>query len=649
MAACAGNGTKENRRTICVALLLVVVTAAAYSGIFKNDFVYYDDDVYVMMNTHVRQGLSWDNVRWAFTTFYASNWHPLTWLSHMLDVQLFGLNPAGHHFTNLLFHILAALLLFGFLRYATGKLWTGTFVAALFALHPAHVESVAWIAERKNVLSAMFWFATIWAYAYYARRPGSGRYAIVVILFALGLMAKPMLVTLPLVLLLLDWWPLKRLEMNARSFGKLAAEKLPLLVLAAASAIITVAAQQEAIASFEKLGLMTRTANAVVSYCIYIGQFFRPAGLAAFYPYPRQPLLIEAMAGTALLIAITATVFCAGKQKKYLTMGWLWYLITLMPVIGIIQVGLQAHADRYTYIPFIGIFIMISWGLETIADRLHNGGKLLVKIAAVAVVLAMAGKTAQQVGYWKSDFTLFSHAVTVTKRNYLAYNNLGFLFDRTGRMDDADTQYRKALEINPNYADAHNNLGVLLAKTGRTDEAIAQYRQALEINPNYADAHNNLGVLLAKTGRTDEAIAHYLQALEISPDFTEAHNNLGNALSQTGRTDEAIAQYQKALAIDPNYTEARNNLGNALLQTGHTDEAIVQYQKALSIDPDKISALNNLSAAFLQKGELTDAINFLQRALVVAKSAGNEPQERVIAGRLEKLEQASGSFQEKPR
>jgi protein O-mannosyl-transferase len=608
---------KQRRRVIGIAFLLAITTAVVYSGVFRNDFISYDDDEYVLENAHVRQGFSWNNVSWAFTSFYASNWHPLTWLSHMLDVQLFGLNPAGHHFNNLFFHILATLLLFGFLRYATGKLWTSAFVAALFALHPVHVESVAWVAERKDVLSTVFWFATLWAYAYYARRPGAARYAVVAILFALGLMAKPMLVTLPLTLLLLDYWPLNRLVLDRRCFGRLVAEKLPLLIMTIASVIITVIAQQEAIASLNRFDLAARTSNAILSYCIYIGQSLCPTGLAMFHPYPLQPHLIEAMAGMLLLIAITATVFRAGKQRKYLTTGWLWYLITLIPVIGIIQVGIQAHADRYTYVPFIGIFIMISWGLKTFTDSLQNSKKLLVKIAAAVLFMAMIGITWVQVGYWKSDFTLLSHSIAVIKRNYLAYNYFGFLLVRTGRLDEAIANYRKALEINPNYVETHNNIGILLAQSGRTDEAIAHYRKALEINPNYVETHNNIGILLAQSGRTDEAITHYRKALEINPNYAEAHFNLGNLLANSGRTDEAITHFLKALDINPNLAKIHNNLGNLLANSGHTNEAIAHYRKALESNPNYTEAYNNLGNLLSETGRMDEAIACYKKALEI--------------------------------
>ncbi|MGA2508561.1 MAG: tetratricopeptide repeat protein [Chitinispirillaceae bacterium] len=544
--ATAAEMTKEKCTAAGIALLLAVVTAVAYSGMVKNDFVNYDDNVYVTSNIRIQQGLSWEGVTWAFTAMYADNWHPLTWLSHMLDVQMFGLNPAGHHFTNLLFHILATLLLFGFLRSATGTLRAAAFVAALFALHPAHVESVAWVAERKDVLSAVFWFATMWAYVHYARRPGVGRYAMVLILFALGLMSKPMLVTLPVIALLLDYWPLERI--NRRTFGRMAAEKIPMLCMAAASTIITVIAQHEVIAGLNRIGLATRISNAALSYCIYLGQAFWPADLAVFYPYMQHPLPLKVASCALLLVTITAAVVWTGGRKKILITGWFWYIVTLLPVIGIVQAGEQAHADRYTYLPFIGIFIMLSWGLKTMANRLHNGKELPVKIAAAVVLLAMTGKTMEQVGYWKSDFTLFSHATAVIKRNHVAYNNLGLTLYKSGRTDEALAQYRKALEIKPDFAEARFNLGFLLANSGRTDEATAQYRKALEIKPGFAEARINLGVLLEDNGRADEAIAQYRKVLEFNPGSIGALTNLARAFVRKGRLTDAVPLLQRALA-----------------------------------------------------------------------------------------------------
>ena len=489
-AKSASDKLNQKRLAVGIALLLAIVTLIVYNGVFKSDFLNFDDDVYITSNSHVLKGLSWEGIKWAFSAKYANNWHPLTWLSHMTDVQLFKLNPSGHHGTNLFFHILATMLMFGFLRYLTGKLWISGFIAALFALHPLHVESVAWVAERKDVLSAVFWFAALWAYVYYVRRPNIGRYITVLMLFGLGLLSKPMLVTLPIILLFLDYWPLERL--NKQNFGELLAEKLPMLLMSIASAIITVIAQKEAVAGLNKLNLAARLSNAVISYCIYIGQAFWPTRLAVYYPFVQNRSLIIIVVCAILLIMVSFSVLWLGRRNKYLTVGWLWYIVTLIPVIGIMQVGGQGHADRYTYIPFIGIFIMVAWGLSFVADKLLCRKRILMQIALLFILIAMSFKTWEQVGYWKNGITLYRHAINATKKNDLAYNNLGFLLSLTGQTSEALDMFQKAVDINPNFGDAEYNLANTLMHFGRTEEAIVHFRKALDINPNDTKSINNL-------------------------------------------------------------------------------------------------------------------------------------------------------------
>jgi tetratricopeptide (TPR) repeat protein len=610
----------------------------------SNDFAYYDDESYITANTHIQKGLSWTSIKWAFTSIgYSDNWHPLTWLSHMLDVQLFGLNPAGHHFTNLFFHILATLLLFGFLFSTTGLLWPSTFVAALFALHPLHVESVAWAAERKDVLCAVFWLATLWTYAYYVSCPTIKKYVLVFILFALGLMAKPMLVTLPIILLLLDYWPLERLTLNRRSLGRLAAEKLPLVMLTIASSIITIIAQHGAIGSLRQYTLLIRVSNAIISYCIYLGQAFWPMKLSVFYPYPR-PQSVNTILCLLLLITITAGVIWSGRKKKYLITGWFWYIVSLVPVTGVLQVGSQAHADRYTYIPLIGIFIMVTWGLYAIAYKMTRLKKLLLYVVLSAIFIGMVIKTREQIGYWKNGITLFTHGFDVTKGNVNenAYYNFGNLLSQAGRTDEAMSYYRKALEINPNHAKSHINYGLLLSNIGRTDEAMAHYLKALEHSTDVV-AHNNLGNLFAKMGRTDDAMVHFQKALEINPNYGDAHYNFGFMLANMGRTDEAMAHFLKVLEINPTDGGAHFSLGLLLADMGRTDEAIAHYRKALEINPDAIAPLQNLAFAFVQKGQWTDATSVVRKALASAKSAGNEARAKTIAQILSKIYEAINS------
>lgn len=632
------NNEKLKRLSKAVAFLLVAVTAVIYSSVIGNDFAYYDDESYITANTHIQKGLSWTSARWAFTSIgYSDNWHPLTWLSHMLDVQLFGLNPAGHHFTNLFFHLITVLLLFWFLLNTTGLLWPSTLVAVLFALHPLHVESVAWVAERKDVLSGMFLFATLWAYIYYVRSRNFAKYLLVFILFALGLMAKPMLVTLPILLLLLDYWPLERLTFNRRSIESLVVEKLPLFMLMIASSIITIIAQHGAIGSLRKYTLLTRVSNAIVSYCVYLGQTFRPTGLSVIYPFP-LPQPVKTIGCFLLIIAITAVVIGAGRKKKYLITGWLWYIVSLVPVIGIVQVGSQAHADRYTYIPLIGIFIMVAWSLYDIAVKMTRPKKVLVNVVLSLIIIVMAIKTREQIGYWKNGITLFTHCFDVTKGNVNenAYYNYGNILMDAGRSDDAMSCYRKALEINPNHAKSHINYGLLLSNLGRTDEAIVHYRKALEHGSDI-EAHNNLGNLLAQTGRTDEATVHFRKALELNPNYGDAHYNFGFMLANMGQTDEAMGHFQRALEINSSDGGAHFSLGLLLAGRGRTDEAIAHFRKALAINPDAIAALQNLASAFVQKGQLLDAVAEIQKALDLATSAGNEDRAKKIAQILEEF------------
>ena len=506
---------REKRRTVYIAFVLTIITAVVYSGVFKNDFINFDDNVYVTSNTHIQQGLSWEGVMWAFTTIYGSNWHPLTWISHMLDIQFFGLNPAGHHLTNLIFHILATLLLFGFLRYATGKVWVSSLVAALFALHPVHVESVAWVAERKDVLSAIFWFLTLWAYVYYTRSPNKRKYALVLILFAFGLLAKPMLVSLPFILLLLDYWPLERMTLNRQAVGLLLLEKIPLLIMAVASSIITVIAQQEAISGFNRIDFKIRLSNAILSYCIYLWQAFWPTGLAIFYPYA-NPHSINVLGCSFLLVVVTVAVLWKGRQSKFLITDWFWFIIALIPVIGIVQVGGQAHADRYTYLPFIGIFIIFIWGFNEISEKILIRNKMVMKIVIAILFLALSVKTWVQVGNWKNSLTLFYHAIDVTKGNDLAYMNLGLTTESMGRPLEAIDYYQKAIDIDPNYGDAHYNLATTLMHLGRTDEAIAHFKKALDIDPNKIITLDNLAAAYFQKNQVSNAIPLVQKALALA-------------------------------------------------------------------------------------------------------------------------------------
>lgn len=494
-----------HRSELAVILFLVLGLLFVFWQVQDHDFVNYDDNLYVTQNRHVQAGLTGEGVIWAFTSMHASNWHPLTWLSHMLDCEIYGLDPKGHHVTNLLLHAANTALLFLVLRWMTGALWRPACVAALFALHPLHVESVAWVAERKDVLSTFFWILTMFAYTWYVKGSSHGRYLLVLLAFALGLMAKSMLVTLPFVLLLLDYWPLRRLSMsvsatndNRIGLWNVIREKLPLLTLTAGSCLVTFLAQRigPAVQSLSQISLQARISNALVSYVKYIGKMIWPSRLAIFYPHPLNSLPVWQIAGaTLLLLCITILILQKTGRYPYLTVGWLWFLGTLVPVVGIVQVGGQAMADRYTYVPLIGLFICITWAISSlVAEWSHQ--KVVVSILVVVAFSALATRTWFQLRHWENSIALSKHALDVTANNYLAHNNLGVELVGQRKYEEAIDHYYEALRIQPGYAEAHNNLGVALAYSGRLQEAIEHIFTALRIRPEYADAHQNLRRLM---------------------------------------------------------------------------------------------------------------------------------------------------------
>jgi tetratricopeptide (TPR) repeat protein len=647
-----------------VCIFLAAIIWVVFGQTLGHEFVNYDDDFYVYENPAVTQGLTLQGIIWAFTHVHCSNWHPLTWVSHMLDCQFYGLSPGGHHLTNILLHTATAILLFLILRQMTGALWRSAFVAAVFAIHPLRVESVAWVAERKDVLSGLFFMLTIGAYVRYARcmtgdkwqatrtaasdrAPGPSRvtrlpaealakaghpslfYCLVLLFFALGLMCKPMLVTLPLVLLLLDYWPLGRVtggewRVTGEKKGKpstlnpqlstLLLEKLPLLGLAAASCAVTIFAQTKSILPFENMSLSLRVGNALISCVAYLGQMFWPSGLAVLYPFTAGGVGVSAVVLSLVLLAgISTGVFILRRRRPYLLTGWLWYLIMLAPVIGIVQVGAQARADRYTYLPQIGLYLLLTWAAADLCAGWRHR-RVVLGGGSTIILMALIFCARVQTAYWRNSESLWTHTLACTSDNFIGHNNLGIALLKTGNVDEAMVHYQMALEIKPDFAEAHNNLGNFLFQKGSVDEAIVHYQMALEINPDYAEAHYNLGNALLKMGNVDEAIAHLQKALQINPDYAEAHNNLGYALIQKGSVDEATAHFQKALQINPDYADAHNNLGNMLLEKGSVDEAIIHFQKALQIKPDFAEAHKNLSNALLQKGRVDEAIPHFQKA-----------------------------------
>ncbi|NPV05173.1 MAG: tetratricopeptide repeat protein [Syntrophaceae bacterium] len=667
-------GGSKLRYDALIVIALLVVTAAVYAQVRDFDYVNYDDPFYVRDNLIVQRGLTGYGVKWAFTMTTLGNWHPLTWLSYMLDCQIFGAGPGAHHLVNVVFHALNAILLFLVLRRATQARWPSAFAAALFALHPLHVESVAWISERKDVLSAFFWMLTMGAYVLYAERKGPARYLSVVLLFTAGLMAKSMLMTLPLILLLMDFWPLGRHETartpapakavppprsssggrkrrggqagrkpaaqagaagDLRRFIPLFAEKVPLLALSIAAGVTAIITQQKsgAVVSLTHLSLADRVGNALVSYVLYLWKTVWPSGLAVFYPLqPWSPAAV--LASALLLAALSAAVFRWGRAFPYLVFGWLWYLVTLVPVIGLVKLGDAAMADRYTYIPLIGPFVALSWGGRDLAKRLRLP-TAVPAAAALGVLAACTIVTHGQIFHWRDSHALFTRALAVTEKNYLAHTNLGAALIADGKADEGLGHIEKAIEIAPRFAHAHYNRGVALERMERRSEAVEAYKKALALNPDYADAAYANGNLALERGdadgavsyferairtpepqprafaglaeacllkgRVDEALSWGLAALEWQPGDAKLHYNIGSIYVYKGRVDEAIRHFREAVRLSPEYARAHNNLGSALMLRNRIDEAVDHFREAVRLDPDYRMARENLRDALAQQ------------------------------------------------
>jgi tetratricopeptide (TPR) repeat protein len=609
--------------TSIISFLLAVLVWISFSPTLGGGFLNYDDNEYVYDNPHITGGLSLAGIAWAFTHFHAYNWHPVTTILHMLDCQVYGLAPWGHHSTNILLHTGAAMLLFLALYALTRNtspdgIWCSAFVAALFAIHPLHVESVAWISERKDVLSGVFFSATLLSYARYAQgeRRSLEKYSLVVLFFALGLMSKPTLVTVPLLLLLLDYWPLRRMqsiigeedEGGERSVQNLIAEKVPLFVLSAAACVITMNAQKTAFTVTELLPFQARFANAVVSYVAYLVQLAYPARLAVLYPYPEAGIGGVDIVGALLLlwaVAIAALVW--RKKFPYLLTGWFWFVGMLVPMIGLVQVGPQARADRYTYLPAIGVFIIFAWGAADLSHRFHFGRRVLTAVAVLIIGL-LAVRTYNQTSYWHDSERLWRHATDVTTDNHIAHHSLGNALLEQGRLDEAIVEYRKSLAIRPDRAAVESNLGNALLRLGRVDEAMPHLQQAIESDPNYAEAYNDMGGAWMTKGEPGRAIGYYQKAVQLKNSYADAENNLGAALLENGQVDDAIAHYQKALKIKPLAAEVQCNLGNAFARKNDWNNALDAYQTAVRERPDYAKAHNNLGVAWEALGKLDEAL-----------------------------------------
>ena len=580
---------------ICLALL----TWAVFGQTLRHDFVNYDDPRYVYQNTRITNGLNIAGIAWAFTHIHAENWHPLTTITHMLDCQLYGLRASGHHSTNVLLHTIGVILLFIVLRQMTGAFWQSAFVATVFAVHPLHVESVAWIAERKDVLSGVFFMLTLLAYLHYTRAPSIGRYLTVALVVALGLMSKPMLVTLPFVLLLLDYWPLGRFETHRSNTGRrllqLVLEKIPLIALSAVSSIVTFLAQRGAIGWTEQLPMSARISNALVAYVIYIRQMFWPARLAVFYPHPENRLpVLEISLAFIVLVGITAAAFVFRKKAPYFMTGWLWYLGMLVPVIGLVQVGWQGHADRYTYLPQIGLYIAVTWG---VTDLTHSWRfqRMALGVAALIVVGALSWRGRLQTSYWRDSETLFTHALAVTSNNDVALNNLGIIFLDKGQLDDAISKLQAAIDLRPENAPAHDNLAKALLKKGQVTEAMVHYRKFLELEPASVEARNTLGTVLIQQGHVREAMDLWQESLAIQPENGNAASNLAWVFATC--PEDSIRD------------------GTRAAELGET---------ALRISGGKIPMIYKvLAAAYAENGRFADAVETAKRGAELATTQGN--------------------------
>jgi len=586
-------------KTVCICIALAALTWAIFGQTLRYDFVNYDDPSYVYQNTRIASGINVANIAWAFTHVHSENWHPLTTITHMLDCQLHGLKAGWHHFTNLLLHAIAVVLLFIALQQMTGALWRSAFVSVVFAVHPLHVESVAWIAERKDVLSAVFFMLTLLAYLHYTHAPSIGRYLTVAFVIALGLISKPMLVTLPFVLLLLDFWPLGRFEARksntGRQLSRLILEKIPLIALSVVSSIVTFLAQRGAIGWTEELPVSERISNAFVAYVIYIRQMFWPAGLAVFYPHPENRLPVwEVSLALIVLVGITAAAFVFRRKAPYFVTGWLWYLGMLVPVIGLVQVGWQGHADRYTYLPQIGLYIAVTW---TITDLTRSWGfqRITLGAAAFLIVGVLSWRAWLQTSYWRDSETLFTHALAVTSNNDVALNNLGIIF----------------------------------LDKGQLDEAISKLEAAVDLRPENAPAHDNLAKALLRKGQMSEAMVHYRKFLELEPSNVEARNTLGTALIQQGHIREAIDQWQEALTVQPENGNAASNLAWVFATCPEDSlrdgtRAAELGEKALRISGGKIPMIYKvLAAAYAENGRFAEAVETAQRGAQLATGQGN--------------------------
>ncbi len=632
------SGASGTARNLVICSLLIAATACVYVQVWEHEFVTFDDRVYLVENEQLRNGLSLDGLRWAFTTTYANFWHPVTWVSMLLDYELFELEPWGHHLSALVYHIVNTLLLFAVLNRMTRAPWASALVAALFALHPLHVESVAWASQRKDLLSTLFGLLAIWAYAGYAARPGLWRYAAVAGLFVFSLMAKPMLVTLPFVLLLLDYWPLKRIRLPDRpqkaarrkaarrkkrpspvevSLGRCVVEKLPLLAIAAAFSAVAVWAQQKGGAvTSGQTPLLHRLANAALSYVVYVRKTFWPSDLAIFYPFqPTRPAPAVA-ASVVLLLVISLLVIHQIRRRRYLIVGWFLYLGTLVPVIGLVKVGGYAMADRFTYVPLVGLFVMIAWGLAELAGK--RSRRRLVVALSLAAVAACGAATWGQLRHWKNTTALFEHAISVTENNYVAHTSIAVVLKEAGRFEEAADRYRRALGIAGTYTKARAGLAEALFRLGRYDEAISHLQYALGEDPNDVAMRGNLGEALISAGRAKEALDQYRTAVRLSPGRLQSYRGLSNALARLGRYDEALPHRLRVADAFPSNAFDQFNLGRTYQKLGEFQLAEQRYRAGLEIEGGDVPARRSLGVVLAEQGKHLAALEQIERAVALS-------------------------------
>jgi tetratricopeptide (TPR) repeat protein len=573
------NNLSYRQSLIIIYLGLIVVTFIAFWQVQTHEFVNYDDYRYVIENQHVQAGLTGEGFIWAFKNLDGGFWQPLTWLSHMLDCELYGLNPKGHHFNNLLLHIANTILLFLVLQRMTNAIWKSAFIAALFALHPLHVEPVAWVSGRKDVLSTLFFMITLWTYVLFAERPNVIRYLAVLLFFTLGLMAKSMIITLPFILLLLDYWPLSRFQfknqiqkdtsfcnpnrmISQKPFSHLILEKVPLLILSIIFVILTFIAEShvDALPDLESFPLKTRIANAIISYVSYIGKMFFPKGLSVIYLHPLIFPIWKILISCIILICISIFVIYLAKSHPFFLTGWLWYLITLIPVIGLIQIGSQSMADRYTYIPLIGLFLMVAWGAPKIFFSRWVKRRVIFLVSAIFILLILIVCTKHQAQVWQNSVTLFEHAIEIDPNNVIAHKNLGFVLLLKGNRKKAIYHLSEAVRIKPDFVSAHYSLANAFYLQNQVEEAIYHYQKVIQINPNYSRPYYHLGNIFFEQGKTKKAINYYLKSINIDPNDAKVHNNLGLALKRDGRIQEALYHFQEALKINPSDMKAHQNI-----------------------------------------------------------------------------------------